>query len=670
MMTNSWWPNMFCQKGCKSALFTLITIAVLATASLAAVPDWLRSAAMQAVPSYPADSNTNAVLLLDEKIITVKDNGEIATVHHVAYKVLNSKGRGVAKVIIPFDSETKLSNVHAWSLPADGSKAYELKEKDMAEVAMSESFYDDDREKAFEIPAADPGNVVGYEYEQRQRPYVLQDQFWFQHSYPVLDARLSLTIPAGWETDVHFVNYPEQKPVQQGTTHVWEMRNIPGIQSEPEMPPYRAIESRMLINYFPSKDELKPRAHGSWARVGAWFQGLTDGRTDASPDIRQKVADLTAGAPDALAKIRRVSEWVQHDIRYVAIEVGIGGYQPHPASTVFSSHYGDCKDKATLLISMLRQAGVSAYYVVLNANRGVVLPDYPAATAFNHVIVAIPLPPGAATTGLRSVYDDKQLGTLLIFDPTSELTPFGELPSEEQGGYALLVNGSGGDLIQLPLLDASTNRLERTAKLTLSDDGTLSGSVEELRTGYLASQQRSGLLGASPANRQKVVESFLNDFLSGFALKSSAVDNLDKYSDPLIVHYTFEAPLYVKHAGNLLLLRPRVLGAKSEDSLESDRQRQFPFAFQGKTTQTDKYEIVLPADLKVDELPDPVKIDCGYVAYESKSELEGDRLVYTRTYTVNSVIVPLQDVPKVKKFFRQVLADEQSSAVLKKASVQ
>ena len=655
---------------CKRLPLVLAAVLLLAGSAAAGAPEWLLAAARQPVPSYPADSETNAVVLLDEKDITVRDNGEIVTLHRLAYKVLNAKGRSVAQVSLPFDPETKLSNVRAWSLPADGSKEYELKEKDMAEIAFSESFYDEERRKVFEIPAADPGNVVGYEYEQKQRPYVLQDQFWFQHSYPVLDARLSLSLPPGWESNARFVNYAEQPAVVQGSTRLWEMRNIPAIESEPDMPPYDALESRVLLDYFPSRDELKARAHGTWPRVGEWFQSLTSGRAAATPEIQQKVSELAAGAPDPISRVRRIAEFVQHDVRYVAIEIGIGGYQPHPASSVFASRYGDCKDKATLLIAMLQAAGVNAYYVVLNSDRGVVLPDYPTAATFDHVIVAIALPAGTPRDGLLARFDSKALGPLLAFDPTSELTPFGELPSAEQGGYALLLAGDGGELVQLPLLPSTSNRLDRTAKLVLSPDGTLSGSVEELRTGYLAVSSRSDLRGSTELERKQHLESFLNGFLTGVDLKMSEVQNLNRPSEPLMLRYSFDAPSYVKHAGNLLLLRPRVLGQKWEDSLESSKERNYPMVFPGPTVQTDTYEIKLPAGIAVDELPDPVKLDCGYLSYQTDLEVKGSVLLYRRTYTVNKVLVPTQDLPQVKKFFRQVLAEEQSSAVLKRAALQ
>ena len=91
--------------------------------------------------------------------------------------------------------------------------------------------------------------------------------------------------------------------------------------------------------------------------------------------------------------MRALATFLQRDVRYVAIELGIGGVQPHPASDVFAHLYGDCKDKATLLSSMLHEVGIESYYVVINSRRGAVsaaTPPY--IDVFNHAILAIRLP--------------------------------------------------------------------------------------------------------------------------------------------------------------------------------------------------------------------------------------------------------------------------------------
>jgi transglutaminase-like putative cysteine protease len=164
------------------------------------------------------------------------------------------------------------------------------------------------------------------------------------------------------------------------------------------------------------------RSHGCLARDQA-ESGRTDCRIGVTP----------------LGKMNRLAQFVQHDIRYVAIELGIGGWQPHAAPEVFSHRYGDCKDKATLLSSMLREIGIDSYHVSINTERGSVTPDVPAHLAFNHVILAIKLPDGLDDPTLVATLRDPKLGKILFFDPTDELTPFGQIAGNLQANYGLLV---------------------------------------------------------------------------------------------------------------------------------------------------------------------------------------------------------------------------------------
>ena len=164
-----------------------------------------------------------------------------------------------------------------------------------------------------------------------------------------------------------------------------------------------------------------------------------------------------------------LADYVQQQIRYVAIEVGIGGLQPHPAADVFKHQYGDCKDKVTLLSTMLKQVGIDSYYVMVDTHRGIVNPDFPSLRG-NHMIMAIRLPQDVPTNSLYAAIDDPQLGRLLFFDPTDPYVPLGYLPSDLQQNYGLLMTADSGKMILLPLLPPPTNRLLRTATLTLGPD--------------------------------------------------------------------------------------------------------------------------------------------------------------------------------------------------------
>ena len=200
----------------------LATISIAAAIAIAAwmwrpaqvaadqAPDWLRAASQDKLPDYPKD--TEAVVLLEEQYTTVKDNGEIETRCRRAYRLLRPEGReGYGGVAVHFDSETKLTYLKAWTITADGA-AIELKEKEAVEAGLSSyEIYSDKRVKYLKFPEANPGSVVGYEYVQKHRPFVFEDDWWFQSRIPTRKARFVLQIPSGWEYTNYWAHYPEQK---------------------------------------------------------------------------------------------------------------------------------------------------------------------------------------------------------------------------------------------------------------------------------------------------------------------------------------------------------------------------------------------------------------------------------------------------------------------------
>src|SRR5581483_9632677 len=630
-------------------------------------PDWMHEAARQTLPDYPPD--TVAVVLLDECITTAKDNGEIETLYRRAYKVLRPEAREkYGRAMVHFDAETKLSYLKAWAIAASGPE-YEVNDKEAVEDGRSEELYNDSHTKTLRLPAVEPGSIVGYEYVQKKRLYVFEDNWWFQEEIPVRRTRLTLNLPSAWEIATYWSNHAELKPQTNAANQfVWEIENVPGIEHEEEMPSFEAVAGRMTVKYFPSNPSLRAKSSGSWREIGYWYTQLTADRRQATPEIQKKVADLTSGAATMLDKMRALASFLQHDIRYVAIEIGIGGYQPHPAGAIFRNRYGDCKDKATLLSTMLHEIGIESYYVVVDSERGVIVPDAPSLVA-NHVILAIRWPEAVPTADLYAFVEHPKLGRLLIFDPTNPYVPFGYLPAYLQDGYGLVATPEGGELIHLPLLAPSSNRLMRSAKFSLTPAGALSGNVEEMRWGQWAAYSREQFMEVQPADRAKVLESFLGNSLNNFVIKSASVGNLDKYDLALTLTYNFISDNYARSAGNLLIVRPRVVGQKGwAIPIEKDKKRLYPVQIAEASLQSDDFEITLPPGYVVDELPPPVEAKCDYGSYSSQVEVTGNTLHYKRTYEIKDVTVPAEKLDAFRDFLRQINSDERQSAVLRKAA--
>jgi hypothetical protein len=630
-------------------------------------PSWMHALTSAPLPKH--DEKTEAVLLYSEEILVVQPNGKIKEIDREAYEILRPSGRGFGKRMFGCDPDHRITSIHGWCIPATG-KDFEVKEKEMQERGYADveggELFSDLRVKVMNIPAAEPGNIIGYEVEQEQRPHVLQDEWFFQRQVPVANAQYTLQLPPAWEYKAVWVNHADMPATAVGSNQwQWQLKDLPEIKPEEEMPPWKGVAGLMIVSSIPPGGSM----HGflTWSEMGVWYSGLIQGRRDASPEIKQKVAELTAQKSSALDKMRALAEFMQKDIRYVAITLGIGGVQPHPARDVFSHRYGDCKDKATLLSVMLKEAGIDSYYVIINTERGGVTPATPPHIgAFDHAILAIRLPAGIADPSLVATIQNPKLGRLLFFDPTDELTPFGELRGPLQANYALLVTPDGGELTELPQLSPSTSGVTRTGKLSLDVDGTLKGEVQEQRVGDAALYQRMAFgFVDKDADRIKPIEALMGYSVSSFQITKASIVNLQQTSKPFGYVWSFVAMNYGKPVGNLLIVRPRMVGVKSSGLLETKEARQYPVEFRGPERDTDTFEISLPSGYEVDDLPPPADADFSFGSYHSRIEAKGNVLLYTRTYEIKELSVPVSKAEDLKKFYRIIASDERNAAVLK-----
>ncbi|MGB9119788.1 MAG: DUF3857 domain-containing protein [Candidatus Angelobacter sp.] len=646
-----------------SVLSFVFLVSFLPTAANAGVPDWFRALAQQPAKIYADDAN--AVVLLDDQETTVKDSGEIVIHERIVYRILRPEGKSYARYPVYFDSETKVNSFRGWSITAKGLE-YEAKEKDAFERSLGgQQEFADTKEKVIALPGADVGTVVGFEYEQKRRPYLFQDYWDFQSVIPVEKSRYTLHMPSRWEYRADWLNHAEQKPAEQNGALVWEVSDVPRIEREYHEPDFRALVGRMIVTLF--SDKTSHRNSESWNDLGIWYSQLTAGVRDPSPELQAKVRELAPASLPIFERIRALSLFAQRDVRYYAIEIGIGGFRPHPAGEIFSHRYGDCKDKATVLSSMLSQIGVKSYYMVIHDTRGIFTEKTPPNAHFNHMILVIQMPDASFSQKLPALFEHPKLGHLLIFDPTNDLVPLGQLPPYEQDSFGLLVTDSGGELIHLPVTTPDLNQIHRNAKLTLLPDGTLQGEIEEVRSGYLAMLGREYLQHQTLNDRKKMLEHFWGPNLGGFQIDTFNLENENDIDKDLVLRYKFTASHYAKSAGPLLLVRPRVVGEMA-GAFDVTKPRHYAYEFDAPFLRSDSVEITLPDGYSVDELPEPAKAIFPFAEYTSKAEKDGNILKYSRQYKMQTTQVPVERIEQLRKLFAQIGTDEKNMAVLKKTN--
>lgn len=628
----------------------------------APVPQWGLDAARTKTPDYAKDAA--AVILYDEYVETVDAQGRATEREREAIRILQPQGRRRASCLLSFDEDEKINYFHVWTIGAD-EKQYQAKESDFMDVGDTSIpiMMSTEKTKVVEPPAADPGATVICETEELLQPYFQETIWQFQTDIPFVYEALEVDLPEGRTYSAAWHNQLPMKPVEVAPNHWrWEIRDehrldLREVKASPE---WGALAARMSVQW---GDAAVDGVDNQWKALGAWVTNLEAHRPDPSPEIIAKAQELTAGATDFYGKLKALTEYIQKNIQYFIVIRGIGGWQAHPADNVYRNRYGDCKDKTTLLISMLQVAGIHAFYAPVDDRRGVVDPKEPAIYG-NHMITAIEIPADVNDPRLMAVVRAKDGKRYLIFDPTNERTPVGNLPSYEQGSYGLLAAGAESQVIALPVLAPDANGTEETGKFTLSADGTLTGSVDTLHMGPEGADYRMILKYTDEKEKHDYWEKLVSRDLHAVTLDSFTFVQPDALDKPLEFHYKVTAPGYAHVAGPLLLVRPRVVG---EDSVPFDEKpRKLPIELDATGTWRDSFDITLPAGYVVDETPDPVDVKMDFADYHSSVTTKGNVLHYERELVVKQVELPASRADDFRKLEGAIGADEQGAAVLKK----
>jgi hypothetical protein len=625
------------------------------------LPQWGLDASKIPTPAYAKDAAS--IILYDEYIETVDEQGRAVEREHEAIRILKPQGRSTG-CVIAFDVDEKINYFREWTVTAD-QKQFQAQDTDFVDVGnLSHSnMLSTQKVRGVNPPAADVGATIICEFEKLVAPYRQEKVWHIQDDVPVVFQALEVDLPPGHAHTEAWHRYTPVKPVEVAPNHWrWEIKDMPALdlRDVKSRPDWWALAARMSVMW---GDVAVDGKDNQWRAIGQWTTTLQEHRPDPSPEITAQTQSLIAGAPDYYTKLSRITEYIQKNIRYFIVERGIGGYQAHPAADIFRNRYGDCKDKTTLLISMLQVAGIHAFYMPVDDRRGVVDPDVPSIYG-NHMITAIEIPSDVQDPRLKAIVKAGDGKRYLIFDPTDERTPVGNLPSEEQGSYGTLAAGAASQVIALPILDPGANGTERKGVFTLAADGTLTGSVDSLHTGPTGADLRWILKHTDEKERREYWEKSVAASLPGVTLDSFQVTEPSALDKPIEFHFKVTAHQYSHQAGPLLLVRPRVIGS---DSLAfDDKPRTYPIVLNATGRWHTTFDITIPPGYVVDETPDPVSLDLDFASYHSSVSAKGNLLHYEREYVVRQVEIPPAKAADFRKFESAIVADEKNAAVLKK----
>lgn len=382
------------------------------------------------------------------------------------------------------DENRFLESLEAAAIPTNsGRKKITSRRQDTLDVAGAGTLHSSVRLREVDFPPLPAGSVLMIEHRVEVEPYFPAG------SIPLTEG------DAVTDLSVEVRGRPDLRWSLRGETDHLDVERLPdGVRitgrelpeaDPPELAPAEVREGPVL---FYSWGEA-----GDWAAVGRWYERLLDHLPQGEEEVRRTALELTGEAATPRQRLAALTELVQQKIRYVAVEVGIGGYRPSPPRETLERRWGDCKDKSLLLVDLLRAVEIPAYPALILADEnGRIDPTFPTPGQFNHAIVAVPvqalaegdgnaLPGGGAAQGAEPATGS---GYLFI-DATQSRGGIDWLNPAVQGQDALVVRGGDSALVRTPVLPG-LEESTLTAVLTVGPDGTARGGAGLEVTGATA----------------------------------------------------------------------------------------------------------------------------------------------------------------------------------------
>jgi len=537
-------------------------------------------------------------------------------------------------------------------IKADGSvvKAGDDAVQDLsAPVEQQAPVYTDYRQKHITVPGLRPGEVLEYDMITVIHTPLAAGQFWADYDFDktniMLDEELDVDVPA--DRPLKLKNKPgvDPKITDDNGRRIYHWTSS-HLEREDDAKDKDKDKKKKKKKPDDDRPDVQLTTFVSWEQIGRWYASLEKDRRAPSPEVRAKADELTKGLNTQMDKVEGLYDYVAKNFRYVSLSLGLGRYQPHAAADVLHDQYGDCKDKHTLLASLLEAEGLHASSVLINSSRKLD-PDVPSPSQFDHVITMLPM-----TTPNQEVW----------MDTTSEVAPFRLLAFSLRNKLALVIPADG-----------STPHLEETPADTPMPDSEISdidGKINEI--GKLEAHVhytfrgdeelllRSVFRRVPEAQWQRVVEN-VNAGMGG-DVTNLKISDPAATREPFTLSYDVSRPNFLdwsKKKSDLILplcqfnLPDLDNNNDSDDDSDADAES---LKLGPKAEYIYKIKLELPATYTA-RAPLAFSVKRDYADYQATYHLEGTTFTAARTLNMLRAELPVPRASDYQAFRRAVNSD-------------
>ena len=537
-------------------------------------------------PDVPVTEVTPIVVNYNNTVTKVAANGQSSVYHQLEYQILDDQGASEMPFYdfsySPLRQKAEVIKAEVVSgdqtIPLTRFRRYRISDE-------AYRMYYDVIGVRIEFPTLKKGDIVRIEYriDDVDDTNIFGDYFgdlhYFAGNYPVKRMSYTLIMPQNRKIHYHVEKMePEftQRLDGNNKVYTWTRDDISSYEAESNMPG--------LDTYLPY---VGVSTFDDWQHMARWYKELIEDQLNLDNDTKKIVAELVEGADSNLEKVKRIHEYVITNTRYVALEFGIHGYKPYEVNQVCSRQFGDCKDKASLIVAMCREAGIEANIVITRtSDRGEVNP-YPAMLSyFNHAIAHIP------------EFD-------LFLDGTAEFSGINELPKMDQGAMVLIVDKDGnGKLTTIPVYD--NNRQNYDLVVAMQPDGGAEIQGKMSYEGALTPSLRQFL--SIEAKLAENIQNIVGDMLPGLAVTEANREGKG-LNDPITLEFKGNSTRLLQTGEGRLELPLTILSSQLTQAYAPNARRKFPLELGGPRVKTIDVLLDAPEGYTLADAPKPLELE-------------------------------------------------------------
>lgn len=597
--------------------------------------------------------DANAVVRYSSDEVIVKSLGHMVKKHHSIIAVLNEKGDGNAALVLGYDKKfTSIDNVQMMIYNAAGVQIKKYRKSDFYDHAAVDgiSIVTDDRVLIQEHSIASYPATIEITYEKDMNSYLDLSEWNIEgseKSVQFAEYKISVNPSLGFRyMNKHIQIKPEKTKDGELDKYTWQVSNLKAIKPEDDALAWQVLP-KILFATNSFQFAGLPGDISSWESYGKWQLALNADVCTLSPERADAIRKMTADIKTDKEKVRFLYEYMQQNMRYVSIQLGIGGLKPFPAAFVDQKKYGDCKALSNYMYALLKAVNIPSYYTIINAgtNEEPAEPSFPS-DPFNHVILCVPLK--SDTTWLEC---------------TSMTQPFGKLGSFTENRNALLVTETGGKLVCTPKSKDTDNQFNSEAHLILDADGGARAQIKisstgDYRDGYIALASLK-----TDDQKQRMIRRLNMKQPSVFEFKPST--DKDGVKE---INIELEYDKFVDVAsGDKQFYRPRVFDLWQLTIPVVDK-RKYDYYFDNPMLKTCVTTIDLPQGFEVETLPASQSLKFGYGTYEVKYTYDAakNQVINSTKFNLTNHVIPATKYNEMQTYFDAIAKAQNKKLVIRR----